>query len=311
MKFLFCNWLLILFFLSFSANSQVKNSSFQLSLKNDNDVYLLERSDRYYTNGVFVDFLMKLSKDTSKSTMLAIEFGHRLYTGVKNEKDNKSYWDRKFAANIVLKSSVYRFIQENKIVRFSIQVDKVGPTAYGEDVQNFIHHLFRLYEIEGWETELPNSIGIDLGIQYEQEFVKSRKGNFAISTNLSAVIGSHNKQASVGLPFRYGKLKAFNKSTFTKGNINDNMGNNEFYIFYIPTLIYQVKNSIFADGSFLVGNAIRKNILAPIVFSNQLGVTYAKNNSALSFSITGYNNEIKNLKYNYHQYGSLSYSYRF
>lgn len=311
MKLRFSYCVLLLLFLPLCTIAQRQKTNFELSLTNDNDMYVMTMSDYYYTNGLFINFLRTIGKDTIVPNILDIELGHSLYTGLKYVRNNRMYWDRQFLANFSLKTSLYRFIHEDKIIRYSLKLEQVGPRAYGKQIQNFIHDLFNMYEVEGWETQLPNSFGVDLAVQYEQEFLKSNNNVFAISSVINATVGTHNIHANVGLPLRLGKLKPFNKSVFTRGNLNDKEGNDEFYVFYQPSLTYQIKNSTFGDSYAVDDDMIYKNQLAPFILYNQLGVTYAKRNSALTFSLTAYNTEIKNLKHAYHQYGRLQYRHRF
>lgn len=303
--------LLLLFIFPNCIKAQRKSKYFEIGIANDNDMYLLQRSDRYYTNGVFFNLLMAVGKDSARSSILDFELGHSLYTGVKYYRNDKLYWDRQFLGILSIQSNLYRFINTKRIIRYSFKLEQIGPKVHGESIQNFIHDIFNMYEMEGWNTQLTNSFGLDVGFEYDEELFKSRTNNFAISTALSAVVGTHNINARLDFPFRIGKLKQFNKSVFTKGNLNDEEGNNEFYFFYKPSLTYQFINSSFGDSYSVKDNVLFENKLTPIVLANQIGVTYAKKNSTFILSLTRYNNEIENLKHQYHQYGRLQYSHRF
>lgn len=302
--------LLILFIVRpIYVQAQQYQDKFEVSLMNDNDVYLLKRSDRYYTNGIFVNFMMRISPK-SKST-LDFELGHSLYTGGEVVRDRDLYWDRQFAAKFSLKTTLSRFIDSNRVFRYGINLEQVGPKAKGEEIQNFIHNVFNMYELKGWDSSVSNSFGIDLFGNYEEEWFQSPNNVFAISTGARMIVGTHNVLGTIAIPVRLGRLKSFDKSVFSKGHLNDSEMNDEFYVFYRPSLTYQVKNSSFGDSRILDGNTIIENELVPFVFTNELGFTYAKKRSTFTLALIRYNSEIKYLKYSHHQYGSLKYSYRF
>lgn len=290
--------------------AQDRSNRFEISLANDNDVYLLNSSDRYYTNGVAVNFSMNLNRDTSRSHLLGFELEHRLYNGLGIEEENITYWDRPFSAIFSLKVSLDRFIKDSRVFRLSIRGEQVGPKAHGEAIQDFIHTAFRMYEVLGWEDQLPNRFGVDFGLKYEEEFYKAKNNIFASSIGLNVVAGMQNVNFQAELPLRIGNFRSFTTSSFTKGHLNTVNSNNEFYFYYKPMITYQLKNSSLGDYK---NNKeyLPNNEMVPIIITHQLGVTFAKKNSVFSFLLTRYDRELGRMKYKHHSYGRIQYSRKF
>lgn len=303
-------YLLVIFFLCFFNSSFAQNrvNRFALSIANDNDVYLMQRSDRYYTNGVLINFLMKLGNDTSRSNLLEIDLEHRLYNGLKDLYNGHGYWDRPYAAVFSLKTGLNKFIDAKRILRLSVNLEQVGPRAQGEEIQSFIHDTFKMYEVIGWENQLPNRFGLDLGVKYEQEFLKSRK--FGLSGAINSVVGLNNIYFKAELPLRFGRINDFNKSAFSQGSLNNEGRNDEFFVFYKPILTYQVKNSSIYKWNEVEGQ-LPDNKMRPWLFTNQLGVILSKGRSSFMVSVYSMTTELKRMKYSSHQYARLQYSIMF
>lgn len=309
MRFTFAIFLL-LSLLSQSVTAQEHGRNFQLGIANDNDVYLLNRSDRYYTNGIELDFLMSLTNSINSSNIIGLNLKHRLYNGLLVMEDENLYWDRPFTAIFSLKGSWAKFFNKNRLLHFNFIVEQYGPKAKGEEIQGFIHQAFNMYEVNGWETQLPNAFGLDAGVKYEEDLLKAFKSKFGLSSAASAVVGMNNVYFQAELPLRIGRFKEFNRSVFTNGHLNSNELNNELFFFYKPILTYQVKNSsinvVGASESLVPNNEMRD-----FIFMQEFGATLAKGKSLLSLSLFRYNTELSKMRYNHHQYGRIQFSRRF
>ena len=106
MKFyFFC--LLSLIFMGGSALSQIHVND--VGLQTDNDSYLGQGSDRYYTNGIFVYFRHALRlQDTSglKNKVMGIEAGQKKYNPKSGQIPAPQYVDRPFSAYLYAGASL-------------------------------------------------------------------------------------------------------------------------------------------------------------------------------------------------------------
>lgn len=302
--------LLLLSLLCGITIAQDRKHNFQIGIANDNDVYLLKRSDRYYTNGIDLDFLMNLGTGDSSSQVVGLNLKHRLYNGVGVIEEDNLYWDRPFTAIFSLEGRWSKIITKNRVFHLNFILEQYGPRAKGEEIQGFIHHMFNMYEVDGWNTQLPNSFGVDFGARLEEDLFKGFNNSLGISSAISTIVGMNNIYFQAELPLRIGKFKAFNRSVFTNANLTSNELNNELFFFYRPMLKYQLKNAsidIVDNSQVLVPN----NEMRHFVFTHEVGATLAKGKSLLTLSLFRYNTELSKMKYNHHQYGRIQFSRRF
>jgi hypothetical protein len=82
LRFLGLFWAVI--FPCFFVFGQVKFRNQEIAIQNDNDVYLLTGQDRYYTNGININYRIALLNPDSQTsnTVLDFEIGQRIYNGI-------------------------------------------------------------------------------------------------------------------------------------------------------------------------------------------------------------------------------------
>src|ERR1700761_2911909 len=123
----------------------------EIGAKTDNDSYLLQGSDRYYTDGYYMYFRHALSTDSSSklhNKVLGFEFGQKIYNPQSgsiadaNGVDQPEYDDRPFAAYLYVGSTLNLLYKNEGSLKLGAQIGVVGPDAYGRQVQTFVHDNF-------------------------------------------------------------------------------------------------------------------------------------------------------------------------
>lgn len=294
------------------AWSQERSFKHELILQNDNDVYLFTAQDRYYTNGIQINYRFALKSDTSKTLnrVMDIEIGQKMYNGVNlSEKSQK--WDRPFAGYFYLSGELNQYYRHNQVLSLKVELGQIGPQAKGKEVQEVIHRVFNIYEVSGWEEQLPNTFGLDLGIKYQYLLYTSLRKNFDISGLGSATLGMNHTNASIGVPIRWGHLRSFDESLFTKGHVQSKTKAKEFFLYYIPSVTYQVYNAT-TQGGLIKHSTVRyPYTIEKMVMGHKIGAMVATGRSSIGLSYIFQSRESKELLYNTHQYGSLFYGLRF
>lgn len=285
----------------------------EIVIQNDNDVYLLTSQDRYYTNGININYRLGLKSDTSriKNRILDIEFGQKMYNGINLSAGRSLQWDRPFAGYLYLFGELNQYYTDEHILSLKVELGQVGPRAKGKEVQRVIHQVFKMYEVSGWEQEISNAFGVDVGLKYQRLFYRSNRNNFEISGLGSGTLGMHHTYGNIGVPIRWGRLRPFSHSVFTKGHVQSYMKDRELFVYYIPSVFFNGYNSTIQGGikNHDVNNEDFQ--IEKIIYSHKIGFMLAKGRSSLGLSYIFQSREAKEMLYKTHQYGTIFYGLRF
>lgn len=295
------------------ARAQTKFLKHEIVIQNDNDVYLFTSQDRYYTNGININYRLGLKSDTMriKNRVLDIEFGQKMYNGVNLYSGESSQWDRPFAGYLYLSGELNQYYNQEQILSLKVEMGQVGPLAKGEEVQEIIHQVFNIYEVSGWENQMSNSFGVDLGIKYQKLFYRSAGKNFEISGIGSGTLGMNHINGNIGLPVRWGRLRSFNHSVFTKGHVQSATKGRELFLFYIPSVYYHGYNSTLQSGVRHHKEVRDQYTIEKFMYSHKIGFMLANGRSSLGLSYIFQSREAKEMLNKTHQYGTLFYGLRF
>ncbi|WP_223582018.1 lipid A deacylase LpxR family protein [Sphingobacterium sp. GVS05A] len=302
------------FFLVFG---QVRLRNQEVSLQNDNDVYLLIGQDRYYTNGINVNYRIALpprGASEISNTVLDFEVGQRIYNGISiidYRRQNKKY-DRPFAGYLYLSASGARFLKADQVVELKVELGQIGSRSYGEGAQKFIHHLFGMYEATGWDTALRNAFGVDLQAKYLKGIYRDQAGAFDLGIMGRGALGMNNTNMEVGIPIRAGKLKSYHASTFTHGHLTQARSNDdkEWYFVYQPSLARIFYNSTIQGGlgkDDPIGGLYQ---IEPWMISHRIGFSWSNHKVNYGINYIFNSKELKSV-FHRHQYGQLFFAYRF
>lgn len=150
--------LLICFLLLGNVLGFAQNFKNEFGFKSDNDSYLLNEQDRYYTNGLFVYFRHatdqnKLSKKLEK---IIYEFsaGQKIYNPITGYRPNPKKQDRPFAAYLYAGVNSSFFYKNESILKTGIEIGTIGPRALGKEAQVYLHKIIGFYEVVGWQYQI-------------------------------------------------------------------------------------------------------------------------------------------------------------
>ncbi|WP_312792778.1 lipid A deacylase LpxR family protein [Sphingobacterium sp.] len=300
----------------FFVFGQVRLRNQEISIQNDNDVYLLIGQDRYYTNGININYRIALpTTDNQRSTtVLDFEIGQRIYNGISviDYRRQRKAYDRPFAGYLYLSAAGTRFLGSDKLFGLKAEFGQIGSKSYGEEAQKFIHHLFGLYEATGWETQLKNSFGVDLQAKYMQGLFRNQAQSFDVGATGKAVLGMNNSNVEVGIPVRAGKLKSYHASTFTHGHLTagrekDDM---EWYFVYQPSIARIFYNATVEGGRGKDDPVGKLYTIEPWMLSHRIGFNWSNHKVNYGINYIFNSKEVKSV-FHRHQYGELFFAYRF
>lgn len=311
-------------FMSIAAITLLSVSAFAQSFKNefgfksDNDAYLFYGQDRYYTNGLFVNFRHALDQQRLKPKLekitYEIEVGQKMFNPFSGNRPLPSTHDRPFAGYLYAGGKITHFYANETVLSTGIELGTVGPRALGKEAQQLLHDIVGFYKIEGWEYQIKNELAANLSAQYLKLLHRSEKKDvdFSLATNLQA--GTTFSGAGAGILFRAGRINQLFNSAYTNAVISNNsktkkLVESEFFFYAKPQL-----NAVFHDstieGSMFNNDSPITFDAKPIVFSQQLGFNYSSDRFTFDFSVIFKSKEVKSTA-KAHQYGSISMFYRF
>jgi hypothetical protein len=325
---------LILFsFLLFTVSqsfSQTKTYKNEVGFKSENDSFLGLGQDRYYTNGLFITFrtasnaktlsdsayMKKLPYGSSRplKKIWSFSIGQQLYNAQTGAVPDITYVDRPFAAYLFAQGSIQFFDTNENSGKFSAQIGTIGPSALGEEAQKLIHHTFGFYDLNGWQYQIKNEIGINLDLSVHQLLHRSENKKVDFSYLYNFNLGTTFTGLTAGILFRTGSLNPLYHSIATQSNVSTfkeaGVNEKEFYFFLKPSLQFVVYDATIRGGLFRDDKGPVTFKTNPLVFSQEIGAAYAKKRWTVDFSVIFKSKEEKAMLHS-HQYGSFDLYYRF
>src|SRR6202012_1457469 len=297
----------------------------EIGAQTDNDSYLLQGSDRYYTDGYYMYFRHTLSTDGSASLqnkVLGFEFGQKIFNpqsgSIANNQgvDQPELVDRPFAAYLYVGSTLNLLYKNESNLKLSAQIGMVGPDAFGRQVQTFVHDNFGFYHPSGWEYQIDNNLELNLSAEYNK--LLARDGWADVSLTSYVNLGNGFSGAGIGPLFRLGDFnQLFNslstQSTAIKSGSTTPLHSRELFFYYKPQfnlVAYDatVQGSLFGSRS---PNSMEITLDPErFVFSNQLGIGYSGKRFVLDAAAIFHTKDVKQMVQS-HQWGSVTLLYRF
>lgn len=211
---------LVLFFQKLKAQDidSLKHSakdkrSFLFTYEND----LFSGSDRYYTQGIVLEFkhpafkkslLSKLLLDLndSRNSVYGLTLRQDVFTPKSIRNASLDSADRPYASTIFLSQTLVSKSFTDKLST-SLDLGFIGPIAFGEQEQKFIHAHTNNAAPLGWENQVPNSFIANYNLWIERGFFISKW--FDVFGELGGKAGLLNTNGSGGILIRMGKKRNY------------------------------------------------------------------------------------------------------
>lgn len=290
----------------------------ELGFKSDNDSYLAQGSDRYYTNGLYVHFRRAIDQSKLKSGLekkiYEISAGQEIYNPISGYAPDPNRHDRPFAGYLYVGASMSWFKTNESILKISAETGTTGPASLAEDGQKLLHNTIGFYELAGWDYQIKEEMTVNLSTQYTKLLHRAQNNAIDFSFEGYANAGTIFNGAGAGILFRAGGLNQLFNSAYTNSVIGHNsktkmLVKKEIFFYAKPQLNFiaydaTVQGSIFKDNSPVTFD------VKPFVFAQQVGLNYSSQRFTFDFGMVFKTKEIKSSA-KAHQYGSISMSYRF
>ena len=322
-----CRVFLIAIFIFISISSlYAQDYKNQFTLTSDNDQYVNPNHDRYYTDGVALNFTHALKHDTLHSLLakriIEFEFGQRIYNSYtasarRPQPDPfvfKRYdIDRPFTAYLYAGAALNLLYKNENALRLDAEIGTIGPAALGEQVQTDFHNYFGLYKARGWPYQLKNAPGINFKGDYKMLLYRNRGNWFDMAFNPTAWLGNTFTGASVGMQFRFGHFGKFYASTITNSRVSRDASEqqtHEFYFFTAPQVNYVAYDATIEGGLGLSDKGPITFGIYHYVYQQQFGLEFASARWSANYIAYVRTREVKSTALG-DQWASISLAYRF
>ena len=311
-----CYIFLYLFFFSFLIFSQEKFSK-EISFITDNDLYVSKTKDRYYTSGIFLSFkhLSKIKKENQEKRIFEWQISHEMFTPYRAVVLSINEHDRPFASYLYGSFGINRVYKNGRNLKTTLQIGVLGPSAYGKELQDFIHDIYGFRKAVGWKHQIKDAFGFNFNTDYNQHLVKDASNHYDLTWVNSVKLGTVYTNISSGFYARLGLKPLAKIANSIAYNTNLNDKNTSFKretetFFYIkPTVRFAFYDATI-QGSFLNTTSEVTKELIPLVFNLEVGLKFTANRFNFGYVFHYSTDKINNLrKDNGNIYGTIAIHY--
>ena len=281
----------------------------------DNDNYLLQKKDGYYTNGVFFTYTWLPKKAKDKRKLTSVEIGQTIYTDRTRKIINRSQIDRPFTGYLYGKYKETFFGKKEDVLQWSVALGTIGKNSGGEWLQKHYHSIINIYSFYGWEFQLNNAIGLDGNFTYAPVILPQKENTYVtLKPILAANIGNTFTNANIGLMLQAGFFERNSQSALWNARLNSNAVKTkrhfELFGYYHPQLVYQAYNATVQGGLFLKDKGPLTSDISHWMYQHKLALVYAERRFTVGLAAVFQTKEAK-IQTAFQRYGSLSMGYRF
>ncbi|TDO24963.1 lipid A deacylase LpxR family protein [Pedobacter duraquae] len=307
-----------LFLISFLWLNSTAQNYHEFGFQSDNDSYLGQGSDRYYTNGLFLNFRFatnqaKLKTGTEKK-IWEISAGQKMYNPYSGFAPDPARQDRPFAGYLYAGAALHVFRSNESSLKTSIELGTTGPNSIAEDAQELLHRNFGFYDLDGWQYQIKNAAQVNLSAQYTRLLFRNKANSLDFSFEGYTNLGTTFSGAGAAILFRTGNINQLFNSAYEHAVIGKNaktkaLVKREFFLYAKPQLNYVAYDATIS-GSIFNNNSPVTFDTHPVVFAQQIGANYSSQRFTFDFGVLFKTKEVKSTA-KAHQYGSISMFYRF
>lgn len=220
---------LCLFITSYSQGQSSRYFSQQLSLITENDRYLMQGRDGYYTNGLMFQYLRtgKARNQRVLKRVQQFELGQKLFSAYSRKIYDSTQIDRPITGYIYGKYTRNDFKENDQLLQWSASVGAIGKASLGEDMQNTFHKIITVNSNWWgwvWSYQLKTAVGVNLHGLYAKGLLQNSPvahgSSFVQLTTVSqAVLGTDFTNISQGLLLQLGKINPMHTTTYWNASV--------------------------------------------------------------------------------------------
>jgi len=316
-----CTGTLLLLLVFFSSHAQIngtKSFSKELSFVSDNDFYLFQGKDGYYTNGFMLNYskIHHSKRETFLKQVDEFSLGQKMYTAYSRKIHTVDQIDRPVTGYLYLQFLRTDFLKQNQLFQWGISAGTIGKASLGEALQNSYHKLININTSEWgwvWDYQLKSAFGIDFHAKYAKALLPQSASFIQISPISEVTLGTFFTNATQSILLQLGKFNSERESAYWNGAIGkmeDQTYHSEIFFYYYPQLTWQLYNATIQGDLFRKDKGPIVSDPEPFVLLHQLGAMYSFKRYSLRLAVNFKSKEATSQRFN-HKYGTFQVNYRF
>lgn len=283
----------------------------ELAFTTDNDAFLLQKKDAYYTNGVYIQYRFA-DTHTVRKKIHAFEIGQMIFTPLSKKGRSAADIDRPYCGYLFARYSQTFAGIKDAVFQWHGTLGVVGSASLAEKLQDEYHKLFGFLRFQGWQYQVRNAIGLDAGVSYAITAAEYNEV-FKIVPVVQANLGTTFTNAKAGIFFTAGSFEKNNSSILFNTRVNNGTAaprkKIELFVFAYPSIMYQAYNATLQGGLLHKGSGAVLADPKPFMFEQRYGICYAQERLSTRLELVYQSKETE--KQNRSQvYGSFQISYR-
>jgi len=284
----------------------------EFTLTTDNDAYLLQKKDAYYTNGF--SFNLRTAKEIKgKRVISSYELGQKIYTPLIRKTTGPKDIDRPYCGYLYLQFMQTHFPANDAVLQYQATLAQVGQASLGEDIQNSYHKMLGYARFTGWQYQVQNALGIDAGIKYAQTLLQD-SSLFKFVPVIEASLGMNYTYAGIGTYFCLGAFEKNQQSALWNTRLQKKAVKTdrkfELFAYWYPQVLFQGYNVTVQGGLISKGQGAVLADPEPVMFLQHIGLCFANGRFTTNLALVIQSKETTT-QTDSHQYGSVQLSYRF
>ena len=310
-----------------AVNVFAQSHTNEIGIQTDNDSYLGQGSDRYYTDGIYIHFRHALKVKGGDSTrlinkVLGLEIGQKIYNPQSGSvfyggADQPNLVDRPFAAYLYAGATLNFLYKDESNLKIGAQLGIIGPGAFGKEVQDYVHDNFGFYHPTGWQFQIQNEVQLNLSAEYNKLLARGSWIDVSLASYLN--IGNGFSGLGVGPLVRMGSFNQLFNSVSTQSTAIRNqtvtpLHAHEIFFYYKPLFNYVAYDATIQGGLFNKHDDPNSLEITrdkePFIFSNQFGVAFTTGRFVIDAAAIFHTKEVKEMVRS-EQWGSVTVLYRF
>lgn len=202
-----------------STTSEIKISKPESYFRVNYDNDFFSATDRYYTQGIYLEFIFPFIKKSPLSKLLIpLNKNSINYYGINLEQDgftprsirhDSIYFGERPYASVFFVSHFLVSIAKGKKQRLTSRFDLgiIGPDAKGEEEQKAIHFALKNIQPLGWEYQIAGDYVINYNLKFEKGLYVKKK--FEFIGFAASRIGTLYDDLSLGILLRAGRMQSY------------------------------------------------------------------------------------------------------
>lgn len=283
----------------------------EFSFTTDNDAFLLQVKDAYYTNGFFITYRIA-DTNSSQKKIHSFELGQKIFTPLSRKAETISEIDRPYCGYLFAKYTQTLTSKKDALFQWHGSIGVVGSASLAKELQDSYHKLFRYKRFEGWRYQVRNALGLDLGFSYATTAF-NLNNLVKLVPVFQANLGSTFTNAKAGAIFCVGAFESNKNSILFNSRVSNGKSEPkkkiELFIYTYPSITLQLYNATLEGGLFNKGSGAVLAKPETMLFEQRYGICFAQERFSTRFEITHQSKETSS-QIRSQKFGSIQLAYR-